>query len=511
MKSIRALINNSNDPKFLKDSANLFLEENERLSQRVKDLEELHRQISEQRELEDKDLERKFQRLHRNQFKKGREKIGARERQQREDEVLLHGQSLCGEKPKGESWATPQDIEFHEAEDETIFDLAKKRDPLLTVNACEISEIAGLAETSTELTIVERRYKKIVHRRQKYRVTNTVTGKEILVTAPGPMKLFPQCRYSLDFAVSVATDKFLDHLPYERQRRRMKRKGLSVEVKTLSRLTEMVALHCNSIVPEIMKEIFEAPLAVHMDETPWPILSKKDSNGYMWVLSNQAGSCYFFEPTRSSDVPKELLTDYGGSVLTDGYKGYLFLRSRQKINWGCCWAHLRRKFYDLREDFPEDTTTVLGLIEDLFKIERESKSWDTLKARRIEESAKIIADMEKWLIEKRSEYFPESGMREAIDYSLSYWAEFKRFLKDLTLPLSNNDAERAIRQSVMGRKNFHGSKTINGADTAATLYTVIESCKKAHLDPEDYIKYLITEINLDRKPLTPLGLAKKQS
>jgi len=511
MSSIRTLINQSNDPEFLRGSANLCLEEVDRLAQENGELRQLLEQVREQREFEDEELSRRIKRLHRSQFKKGRESVGERERSEQETEVLLHAQSLCGEKPKNEKWALQQDEKFFDADDETIFALAKKQDPMLLTESCEIEEIENLCETSTELTIIERRYKKTVLKRKKYRVRNMVTGKEVMVAAPGPMKLFSQCRYSLDFAVSVASDKFLDHLPYERQRRRMKRKGLDVGVKTLSRLTEMVALHSNKIIPKILDEVFNAKLSIHIDETPWPILSKKDSNGYMWVISNQAGSCYFFEPTRSGDVPKELLKGYQGTALTDGYKGYLFLRSKPDVTWGCCWAHLRRKFYDLREDFPDDSRSILKMIDDLFSIEREAKTWETLKILREEKSEPLVAAIEEWLIRKRPEYFPQSGMREAIDYGLNYWQEFKSFLKDQTLPLSNNDAERAIRQSVMGRKNFHGSKSINGADTAAALYTVIESCKKALLDPEDYLKYLITENNSGREPLTPLALAKKQN
>ena len=513
MSSIDSLLNNSSDPNFLRETARSINRENERLNREVSDLWDLLEQVREQKEFEGKEFEKQVKRLHRNQFKKGRETIGDRERKEKEDEVLLHAQSLCGEKPKNEVWkvALDEGKACHDADSKTVFDLAKNQDPALLESACEIAEIENFTENSMELTVVERRYKKVIHKRVKYRVTNTATGHEVIVTAPGPMKLFPQCRYSLDFAVSVAADKFLDHLPYERQRRRMKRKGLDVSVKTLSRLTEMVALHCDRVIPEILTEVFEANLAVHIDETPWPTLSEKDSNGYMWVLSNQAGSCYFFEPTRSGAVPQEHLKSYQGSVLTDGYKGYLFLRKKEGVIWGCCWAHIRRKFYDLREDFPEDTEYILNLIDDLFQIERDANSWDVLKALRLEKSTPIVSSIEEWLIKKRSEYFPQSGMREAIDYGLNYWQEFKSFLKDITLPLSNNDAERAIRQSVMGRKNFHGSKTINGADTAASLYTVIESCKKAQLDPEDYLKYLITENNSKRKPLTPLELAKKQN
>ncbi|MBI4404517.1 MAG: transposase [Deltaproteobacteria bacterium] len=99
---------------------------------------------------------------------------------------------------------------------------------------------------------------------------------------------------------------------------------------------------------------------------------------------------------------------------------------------------------------------------------------------------------------------PSSGLVKAIDYCLGRWKELSAFVDHLQLPLTNNDAERALRHVVMGRKNFAGSKTINGADVAATLYTVIESCKKARLQPREYLKYLITERWHKHEPLSPL-------
>lgn len=86
---------------------------------------------------------------------------------------------------------------------------------------------------------------------------------------------------------------------------------------------------------------------------------------------------------------------------------------------------------------------------------------------------------------------PGDGIVAAISYSLKLWYELTLFLRDLSVPLSNNDAERALRHVVMGRNNFNGSKTINGADTAASIYTVIESCKKIGVHPTQYLKYLI--------------------
>ena len=115
-----------------------------------------------------------------------------------------------------------------------------------------------------------------------------------------------------------------------------------------------------------------------------------------------------------------------------------------------------------------------------------------------------MKEIYEWLLKEREKHLPSSGMIKAIDYGVGRWKQLTAFLTCLALPLTNNDAERALRHSVLGRKNFAGSKSIDGADTAATLYTIIESCKKANLQPRNYLKYLITERWHKREPLSPL-------
>jgi len=113
------------------------------------------------------------------------------------------------------------------------------------------------------------------------------------------------------------------------------------------------------------------------------------------------------------------------------------------------------------------------------------------------------------MFENKTKHLPESGFSKAIDYMMNRWEGFTALLKDERIPLTNNDCERAIRPSVVGRKNFYGSKSINGADVAAVIYTVIESCKKVELDPSAYIKYVIRENCKDKTPLTPLSYARQ--
>ena len=99
-------------------------------------------------------------------------------------------------------------------------------------------------------------------------------------------------------------------------------------------------------------------------------------------------------------------------------------------------------------------------------------------------------------------------MGKSIRYLLNNWGEFTAFLDDIRVPLSNNDAERALCHSVLGRKNFYGSKTINGADVASVHYTIIETCKKVQLDPASYYRYLVHMNHTDKPPRTPLGYVR---
>jgi hypothetical protein len=77
------------------------------------------------------------------------------------------------------------------------------------------------------------------------------------------------------------------------------------------------------------------------------------------------------------------------------------------------------------------------------------------------------------------------------------------------VPLSNHHAERTLRHSVLGRKNYYGSKTINGADVAAEHFTVVETCKLVNLDPATYYRYLIKTSNAGQEVLSPLGYARQ--
>ncbi|PIQ62243.1 MAG: hypothetical protein COW00_01935, partial [Bdellovibrio sp. CG12_big_fil_rev_8_21_14_0_65_39_13] len=426
--------------------------------------------------------------------------------------LLLHAQSLAPTPSEEEIKDLPEEILYHELSEEE----KKEEAALREIINPQWEEIEGLYEESTEITVIERTYKKIKHRRKKYRLKekerpSSKEGSsflyekaETLITANGPKKLLAGAHYSIDFALSVVADKYLYHCPLQRQVKQMEALGLrGVHAKTLWNLSSTVAVYLESLSKKIREEILSQSVATHVDESPWPILNKEDSDGYMWVASNQAGAFYQFEPTRSGKILKDLLKGLKGSILTDGYSGYKRLDKLPHLKLAFCWAHVRRKFFEIEPNYPKEAKEILDRIDTLFLIERKARDWEHLKEIRETESKKILQELHPLLLEIKQKHLPESSLVKAATYSLKLWNGLKVFLKDPKVPLSNNDAERALRHAVMGRKNFYGSKTINGADVAATLYTIIETCKRVELDPKSYMEMAIRKIIDEKTPLTP--------
>jgi transposase len=373
-------------------------------------------------------------------------------------------------------------------------------------------EIKGLYQQSKMVSVIEKKYVEEIHSQLKYRLKKAfnMSEKEVIVTAPGPVKLRPHSRYSLDFAVSVAIDKYEYHLPLERQRRQMEALGLNIDVKTLYSLCEAVGEHCNSIIPRIEAEIKNDFCCVHVDETKWNIIGD-NTQSYMWAMSNRVGSIYRFEPTRSGKIAEEMLKNYYGAILTDGFSGYNRMKKPGKKLRAVahCWSHARREFFDIRSAYVDETTKIIEVIDKLFEIERRARDFDELRLLRKTESRDYVQRLYDLIVETKFKTLTNSGLAKACNYVLNQWQGLTHFLTDLSVPLSNNDAERALRHVVMGRKNFNGSKTINGADVAASIYSVIESAKKAGLQPKVYLKYLIDERWHSVIPKTPQEYARE--
>ncbi len=370
----------------------------------------------------------------------------------------------------------------------------------------------GLVDEVTKIQIIERRYVREVHRKHKYKLKTDAapdTDKEVIVTAAGAPELLPGMNYTTEFVASVAADKYISHMPLERQTREMESLGLKgIKNSTLSRMCGLAGASLEPLQELILRQdLIPSDLALHLDETPWKIQSKAEKDGFLWVISNRYGSYYFFKPTRSGQVLKEKLAGYSGPALTDGFSGYNVL-AELGVAQAYCWAHARREFLPLEEHDPT-VRPILDRIDELFAVEREAKSFDELLSLREQKSRPILTALLSLLMDEHPRSRLGSQKRKAIEYTTKRWDGLTMFVKDRRLPLSNNEAERTIRHAVVGRKNYYGSGNHAGAETAATLFTIIESCKKNDIDPRSFLIMSLQAAARGETLETPLAYARR--
>ena len=360
-----------------------------------------------------------------------------------------------------------------------------------------LQEMGDQVEVSEEITVVGVEYKVLKHERQKYRCGHCYSK---VVTAPAPPRLIPGGRYSIDFATHVAEAKYLDHMPLERQVRAMARDGLIIDSQTLVDQLFALARAVEPTYNALLQKVLEAP-SIYADETHWQLLARSGtSRWWTWCLVSDDIATYRILPSRSTQAAAKLLAGYEGTVMCDGYAAY---RSLEKATPGLtlahCWAHVRRKFLEGADAYPDLSEGAVKLIGKLFEIERalpslraedEAGRATALKQRveiRTERSKPITNELLALALEHRGQVLPASKMGKAIKYMLELWPGLTRFLADGRVALDNNSAERALRGLVVGRKNHYGSRSKRGTDMAALFYTLFETAKLSRVDPRVYV------------------------
>lgn len=374
-------------------------------------------------------------------------------------------------------------------------------------------EMGNQTEDSEEITVIEPQYVLVQQKRQKYRCRCNAA----VVTAPGPLKLQPGGRYSLEFAVHVATSKFVDHTPLERQVSIMRRGGLEIDSQTLWDQTDVLAGPLVPVRDALKQQVLQSPV-VFADETGWRLIQKGGSQHWtLWEVASEDAVFYQLAPDRSNATGRTLLGDYHGTVMADGYGVYESLSAEgMRFKLANCWAHAGAKFKEIQENFPQ-VREVLDLIHKLYEVEQQVpdlRPWTPAAQRaeilelraklRREQSKPVIDAIRDWLYTQYG--LPESGFGAAVRYVLNRWQTLKTFLGDPRVPLSNNAAERNLRGAVLGRKNFNGCRSKRGMEVAALFYTLFGSAKLCGVDPHDYVLHAARAMIQDGTVLLPHSL-----
>lgn len=306
----------------------------------------------------------------------------------------------------------------------------------------------------------------------------------------------------------MLVSKYADHLPLYRQSEIYSRLGVELLRSTMAGWVGQLSALLAPLVEDVRRYVMNTP-KLHADDTPVPVLAPglgKTKTGRLWTYvrdNRPAGDpsppavWFAYSPDRKGEHPQQHLEKYRGSLQADGYAGFEALYVGGEIVEIGCWAHVRRKFYDLFVAHKSPVAKeALERIGQLFDIEREirGRSPDERVAIRKTRARPLLDSLHAWLQDIKTKLSRTSTTHQAVNYALNAWTALTRYCEDGRLEIDNNAAERALRTVALGRKNYLFAGSDQGGHRAATMYTLIGSAKLNQVNPEAYLRYLLEHI-----------------
>ncbi len=299
----------------------------------------------------------------------------------------------------------------------------------------------------------------------------------------------------------VVVSKYADHCPLYRQVGIYRRSGVELDRATLSNWVGEVARLVSPLADALGCYVLSAQ-KVHGDDTPLPVLDPgrgKTKTARLWTYvrdDRPAGSVdppavwYRYSPDRKGIHPQTHLASFAGILQADGFAGYARLYEGGQIVEAACWAHARRKFYEIyAADRSPLAAEALHYIGRLYAIEREIRGQppQVRRAIRQERAQDILNALHTWLSATLLQVSAKSALAGAIQYSLVRWAALTRYCQDGRIEIDNNPAERSIRALVLGRKNYLFAGSDAGGEYAANLYSLINTALLNGIEPYAYL------------------------
>jgi transposase len=359
--------------------------------------------------------------------------------------------------------------------------------------------------------------------RRKY-----VNRKEIdavPVIAPLPPALQERCIAAPSLLAQVIVGKFCDHVPLYRQEQiYASRHGIWLPRQTLARWIGMVADWVAPVYEHIRQSVVNSGY-IQIDETPVAYLEPgngKTKQGYLWVCNQPGGSVvYHWHTSRAAAcIEKIIPVDFKGVLQCDGYAAYsCFCKTVQnQIEIAGCLAHVRRKFYEAKEQAPQIAGWLLRQIQHLYQAEaelRKNRAGPKLRSAVRASTHRIIHQrIQRCLVRLKvsRRYLPKSNMGQAIDYALNQWETLQVYLENGRVEIDNNLVENAIRPTAIGKKNWLFIGEAEAGHRSAILYTLIENCRRLGIDSYAYLCDLLAKLptltNWQIQNVTPEAYAK---
>ena len=363
-------------------------------------------------------------------------------------------------------------------------------------------------DISERLDIVPAQFRVLVTRRPKYACRSCEAG---VTQAPAKPRLIEGGMPTEATIASVIVSEYADHLPLYRQSQIYARQGVDIDRSTLAFWVGKAAYELRPIHDALLAHL-KTSSKLFMDETPAPVLDPgrgKVKKGYFWALARDdrawngpepPGVAFTYAPGRSGKYATEILQGFGGILQVDGYAGYnrvLDLWDNEPIQLAYCWAHARRKLFDLtHNNVAPIAEEGLKQIAALYRIEAQARgtSADERLALRQAKTVPKIAGFKTWLDHARTQVSAKSPTGDALKYIAKYWGGLILFLTDGRIEMDSNAVERTIRPIALQRKNALFAGHDAGAQNWAMLASLIETCKLNKIEPHRYLTGVITAI-----------------
>jgi len=362
-------------------------------------------------------------------------------------------------------------------------------------------------KTSEELEYRPAKLVVLVHHRAVYGLSESdrVERQSEPLLAPMPPRPIENGLAGVALLAWILVQKYCNHLPLYRQQSIFARDGLELPRQTLCDWV-MACAYCLGPIQEALKRELLASGVLQLDDTPVECQAgkgKPNFKAHLWTYTSplSRGVVFDFAPDWGHEhVATFLGNQIEGYLVGDGYAGYgpLVAKYPALIEAGC-WAHVLRKFRDALKEAPVEAARMLRRIAKLFDIEREAIEQKlepaAVRTLRAEKSQPVLIEIENEAKELRALATSDEGpLVKALKYLENQWPTLVRFLEDGRVPIHNNACENAIRPVAVGRKNWLFAGSERGGRAAATIYSLIESCRRVDVDPFLYLRDVLARV-----------------
>lgn len=385
---------------------------------------------------------------------------------------------------------------------------------------CGSERLVKMGEDITEtLEVIPRQWKVIQTVREKFSCRDC----EKISQPPAPFHALPRGWAGPNLLATILFEKFGQHQPLNRQAERYAREGVELSLSTLADQVGACTVALQPIHSLIERHVMEAS-RLHGDDTTVPLLAKggaKTARLWTYVRDDRPfggaappAALFRFSRDRTKEHPNTHLAAWQGILQADAYGGFNDLyredRTPGPVASALCWAHARRKFFELadiagnvRKGKPAHQISPVALeavtrIDALFEIERgiNGLEADTRLAARQALSRPLVEDLHDWLKAERTRMSKHNLVVKAINYMVEngHWGAFTRFLDDGRVCLTNNAAERSLRGVALGRKAWLFAGSERGGHRAAFMYSLIITAKMNDIDPQAWLADILKRL-----------------